>query len=73
MVTSGPYRYVRHPMYTGGIIACLGSATNTSQSSCTLWSNYIGKESCLTVLSDGEILMESLRKHPFTTFSAQST
>ncbi len=26
LVTSGPYRYVRHPMYTGGIIACIGSA-----------------------------------------------
>jgi protein-S-isoprenylcysteine O-methyltransferase Ste14 len=26
LVTSGPYRYVRHPMYTGGIVACLGSA-----------------------------------------------
>jgi protein-S-isoprenylcysteine O-methyltransferase len=26
LVTSGPYRYVRHPMYTGGLIACLGSA-----------------------------------------------
>jgi protein-S-isoprenylcysteine O-methyltransferase Ste14 len=26
LVTSGPYRYVRHPMYTGGFIACLGSA-----------------------------------------------
>jgi protein-S-isoprenylcysteine O-methyltransferase Ste14 len=26
LVTTGPYRYVRHPMYTGGIIACLGSA-----------------------------------------------
>jgi protein-S-isoprenylcysteine O-methyltransferase Ste14 len=26
LVTTGPYRYVRHPMYTGGLIACLGSA-----------------------------------------------
>jgi len=26
LVTSGPYRYVRHPMYTGGLIACIGSA-----------------------------------------------
>jgi protein-S-isoprenylcysteine O-methyltransferase len=26
LVTSGPYRYVRHPMYSGGIVACLGSA-----------------------------------------------
>jgi len=26
LITSGPYRYVRHPMYTGGIVACLGSA-----------------------------------------------
>src|SRR5258708_25069089 len=26
LVTSGPYRCVRHPMYTGGFIACLGSA-----------------------------------------------
>lgn len=26
LVTSGPYRYVRHPMYSGGLIACLGSA-----------------------------------------------
>ena len=26
LVTSGPYRYVRHPMYAGGIIACIGSA-----------------------------------------------
>src|ERR1700722_16302968 len=24
--TSGPYSYVRHPMYTGGLIACIGSA-----------------------------------------------
>ncbi|SEC73752.1 Protein-S-isoprenylcysteine O-methyltransferase Ste14 [Rhizobiales bacterium GAS188] len=26
LVTSGPYQYVRHPMYTGGVIACIGSA-----------------------------------------------
>jgi protein-S-isoprenylcysteine O-methyltransferase Ste14 len=26
LVTSGPYRYVRHPMYTGCLIACVGSA-----------------------------------------------
>jgi protein-S-isoprenylcysteine O-methyltransferase Ste14 len=26
LITSGPYRYVRHPMYTGGLVACLGSA-----------------------------------------------
>ena len=26
LVTSGPYRYVRHPMYAGGIMACIGSA-----------------------------------------------
>jgi protein-S-isoprenylcysteine O-methyltransferase Ste14 len=26
LVTSGPYRYVRHPMYAGGLVAALGSA-----------------------------------------------
>ena len=26
LVTSGPYRYVRHPMYAGGLLACVGSA-----------------------------------------------
>ena len=26
LVTSGPYRYIRHPMYGGGFVACLGSA-----------------------------------------------
>ncbi len=26
LVTSGPYRWIRHPMYTGGFVACLGSA-----------------------------------------------
>ena len=26
LVTSGPYRYVRHPMYTGGLMATIGSA-----------------------------------------------
>lgn len=26
LVTSGPYRYVRHPMYAGGLVATIGSA-----------------------------------------------
>lgn len=26
LVTSGPYRRLRHPMYTGGLVACIGSA-----------------------------------------------
>ena len=26
LVTSGPYRYVRHPMYFGGLVAAIGSA-----------------------------------------------
>jgi protein-S-isoprenylcysteine O-methyltransferase Ste14 len=26
LVTSGPYCYVRHPMYAGALIACIGSA-----------------------------------------------
>jgi protein-S-isoprenylcysteine O-methyltransferase Ste14 len=26
LVTSGPYRYVRHPMYSGGLVAVIGSA-----------------------------------------------
>jgi protein-S-isoprenylcysteine O-methyltransferase Ste14 len=26
LVTSGPYRFVRHPMYAGGLLACIGSA-----------------------------------------------
>ncbi|HLH24379.1 MAG TPA: isoprenylcysteine carboxylmethyltransferase family protein [Chloroflexota bacterium] len=26
LITAGPYRIVRHPMYTGGIVACIGSA-----------------------------------------------
>ena len=26
LITSGPYRYVRHPMYAGALIACIGSA-----------------------------------------------
>jgi protein-S-isoprenylcysteine O-methyltransferase Ste14 len=26
LVMSGPYRYVRHPMYAGGLLAALGSA-----------------------------------------------
>jgi protein-S-isoprenylcysteine O-methyltransferase len=26
LISSGPYRYIRHPMYTGGLVACFGSA-----------------------------------------------
>ena len=26
LVSSGPYRHIRHPMYTGGLVACIGAA-----------------------------------------------
>ena len=26
LVTTGPYRYIRHPMYAGGLLASIGSA-----------------------------------------------
>ena len=26
LVTSGPYHHIRHPMYAGGLVACIGSA-----------------------------------------------
>jgi protein-S-isoprenylcysteine O-methyltransferase len=26
LVTTGPYRYIRHPMYAAGLVMCLGSA-----------------------------------------------
>ena len=26
LVTSGPYHHIRHPMYAGGLVACVGSA-----------------------------------------------
>jgi protein-S-isoprenylcysteine O-methyltransferase Ste14 len=26
LVTAGPYRYVRHPMYAAGLLACIGAA-----------------------------------------------
>ena len=30
LVTSGPYAYVRHPIYTGILVAAFGSAIGTS-------------------------------------------
>jgi protein-S-isoprenylcysteine O-methyltransferase Ste14 len=30
LVTSGPYRYIRHPIYTGILLAALGSSISVS-------------------------------------------
>lgn len=30
VVRTGPYRYVRHPIYTGGLLACAGAAVATT-------------------------------------------
>src|SRR5690606_18265228 len=40
LVTKGPYRYVRHPIYVGLLIALLGTAIQMNQGE--FWVAYIG-------------------------------
>jgi protein-S-isoprenylcysteine O-methyltransferase Ste14 len=42
LVKTGPYRFVRHPIYTGILLMCLGTAMKAGQLHCWLGALLIG-------------------------------
>jgi protein-S-isoprenylcysteine O-methyltransferase Ste14 len=70
LVTSGPYAYVRHPIYTGAILALFGSALTGSIVAVVLF--IISIIFCLRRIDKEERMMLSLFPGQYPTYQART-
>jgi protein-S-isoprenylcysteine O-methyltransferase Ste14 len=65
LITNGPYKYIRHPMYTSLFIMMLGITIYNSH-----YINFIGLAILIPTLIAKAYIEESLLKNHFSTYSS---
>ena len=70
LVTSGPYAYVRHPIYAGAMLALFGSALTGSMVAVVLF--MISIIFCLRRVGKEERMMQSLFPGQYPTYQART-
>ncbi len=73
LVTSGPYTYVRHPIYTGAMLALFGSAFTGSMVAAAYVAMFMGSIIfCMRRIHKEERVMGSLFPEQYPTYQART-
>ncbi len=63
LVTTGPYRFVRHPIYTGVLLMCLGPAIQIGQLHCWLGTVVIGIGLWIKLKQEEQIMLQHFAEY----------